>query len=490
MEKDLYKKSFSLIKQAILDNFQKPNIWKKGVDFCRATGYYAVDELFDMLWQLYDDKNLKKLTRSTYFYLYCTLIDSICKNIINAYQIINSKKSTYDEIRKAKNFIERVHVKNSQLRKKYDFVQNMLQLFESTKDMMKKNIKNLEIDKIIYQWWCYKRLNHDYIDFHDFAESTYAVLCENKSYSRIMQKIILLSGNYLKIKLNENLFEDVYTNIINSLNKLNVKIGEKEININNERLTIEEWIQYFQKLASDNKTAFDLRISEYFSLQIIKEVCKYMAEPPKIDSFATLESIFDFDNRIILPQNFVLEFKEFKTWESIKNEVCYKINYHSNIEEDIRYSPEFYTDEIIDNEKKNIYSIGVMLCQLLAKDLRFSSKMNICERIEKPYYYIIDKIKNLPISSYTYAIILACLTTRYYEASFIGDYIKLVNREDTDKDPIQINSINNLIEHIDNSQRILEFHQMNIDGHSPRQLIPVSFLQLNRNQNPYYEVKE
>lgn len=498
-EKKLYKKTFLLIQKAIKDNFYKPKIWKKAIDFCRNTGYDGHKELFEMLKKLYDDKYLKN---SAYIYLYTTILFAICENLLTAIKIKNSLicKSTIiytsNEIKKNEKFIN--NIKNIDLipNKKTSYLSQIKQLYILIKliflDTQSNTsyVKNQDLisSNLNIIWWILKQMSSMDVD-KNFIKLLLQL--KNEQNNNILKKIALLYYDKEIEKNCENFsFNNDEKTILNYLN--NIESSELvKIDSNPISMRLYKWIQYSNYLTKTTKHIFDIKLSEYFNLEIIKRIIDAIGKIQDKDSLITnIEDLNKKNESIyISPFNFTISFsnnlidnlKSWKNFEDIKKDI--NIQYNANVTRDIRYAPILWT-----KSKEITYGLAVLLTQLLSKNLNFNPLLNIVNNQENPYYLIIKNLEKIPISSYTNAIILGCFSTKKFESTFLDEYVTNSNQiVDTDKDPLLINSIDDLEKEIIIAQEILECHHMDIENNKPRQLTPISLLQINNKNKQYIE---
>ena len=149
---------------------------------------------------------------------------------------------------------------------------------------------------------------------------------------------------------------------------------------------------------------------------------------------------------------------------------------------DKRYFPEFVDFNFSnDSEKQFIYGIGVLLYQLISKDL------NLLPQFYQPSMqlinsnYFIRELEKYPISTFSYEIIKACLSKRNREIVKLN----IENEEDNDfindsEDLINISTIDGLQLYVNQAIKFLN-KQTYEYGDNTRTLIPKKLFSLRQN---------
>ena len=127
-----------------------------------------------------------------------------------------------------------------------------------------------------------------------------------------------------------------------------------------------------------------------------------------------------------------------------------------------------------------------MLLNLASKDFSFNPLINRGDSIEKNQYLLWDKLNKSYVSSYTRAIIIGALCYRHFELqylSFFDQYFPQGN--DSNNDPIKIDTMDELLDKVIESQRILKKYQLSLEDNAPRQVVPIALKNFNVSNNPY-----
>ena len=309
-----------------------------------------------------------------------------------------------------------------------------------------------------------------------------------------------------KVSLNEGQLN--YSN--KYLKRLTVK--EEKRKKNTGYLTLYDWIDWTNDRikTADNQIEltnilFDPRFSEWTALEIVKQIAvKYEGFISNIfvKDDDDLNALASDENPVrIHPANYLIPHKwkddkddeegvQVLTWESWwrrtreqKVEIIKPIFDHIN---DTRYTPTIEDMYNTTNaEMSVIYGLGVILVGLITRNFDFSPFWNLAN-YQRNVSLIYRKLVDVPVSAQTGIILKSCFSNRNRETRILKIYQKELSLyDDTQNDPDDIFTIMDLIKNIEKAQNILKHYQLTVQGHKPRQLIPVSLVQLSRNYNPY-----
>lgn len=176
-------------------------------------------------------------------------------------------------------------------------------------------------------------------------------------------------------------------------------------------------------------------------------------------------------------------------WRGIitKEKVSLKENKH--LITDSRYTPDFMDPGGVANaELSAISGLGKLLIGLIARNFDFFPLANPSSIHREYSNILLFKLESCSISSWTHAIINACLSGKNRENKFLKVYQdSLIYDSDTVYDPPEIDTLEQLISFLTKAQDILEKFQITVQNHQPRQLIPISLRQLTSTYDPYIE---
>lgn len=158
---------------------------------------------------------------------------------------------------------------------------------------------------------------------------------------------------------------------------------------------------------------------------------------------------------------------------SIKNVKNMKIS-------DKRYLPDFIDFDKNDDEKQFIYGIGILLYQLISRDLFMPEKFYQPSNQLINSNYFIGQTRKYHISSFSHEIIKSCLSKRNRELENLAAENFGNNDFDEDEHIIKIGSVNILLEYITKSLQYISKNKY-VNGEKTRFLIPKKLFSLTRN---------
>lgn len=144
---------------------------------------------------------------------------------------------------------------------------------------------------------------------------------------------------------------------------------------------------------------------------------------------------------------------------------------------DKRYLPDFIDFDKNNDEKQFIYGIGILLYQLISRDLYMPEKFYQPSSQLINSTYFIGRISQYHISSFSYEIIKACLSKRNRELESLTSENFGNNDFDEDKNTIKIGSVNVLLEYITKALQFLS-NNKSTNGEKTRFLIPKKLFSL------------
>ncbi|AUS95241.1 hypothetical protein [Clostridium thermosuccinogenes] len=289
-------------------------------------------------------------------------------------------------------------------------------------------------------------------------------------------------------------------------NKMVRKISKILNFTDNEYVTLYEWTEWANKFEK-NSVAYDPRLSEWTALEIVKRVAKiHNSVVHNIELLHNSQLFEDVNERYysVHPSNYILpkewiECRSNMSWEDWKNAIdihrnnkTVKLRKLKEVIYDYRYTPVILDPYSYENRELSvIHGLGILLIGLLSKSFSFPAIYNPIG-MQKVWTSVLKaKLEYYPISSRTLGIIYGCLSKRNIETKFLSIYQhELVPDDDTIFDPPHIFSISDFIQNIEKAQKILESYQLTVQEYSPRQLIPVSLIQLTRDYNPYKQIED
>ena len=279
-----------------------------------------------------------------------------------------------------------------------------------------------------------------------------------------------------------------------------------------DRIPLIEWAEWtrerIHKISKDEIGSFDPRVSEWTALEIIRQIAVILnKEISSIELFnykdiRKLTSFKQSKFSKIHPSNYLVpqqwkSLDRIPTWEDWRNNLTkeHKVTCRCKVDFlcDSRYTPVITNPyDQNDNEVSVINGLGALLLGLLIKSFKFLPFWNPIG-LQRAWITLARRyLSDYPVSSRTSVIIASCFSKRNRETRLIKEFQKIKDfrpDEDTIYDPPEIFTITSLINNVKSSQKILEKYQITVQEHQPRQLIPVSLIQLTRKNNPYEEIE-
>ena len=280
-------------------------------------------------------------------------------------------------------------------------------------------------------------------------------------------------------------------------------------------VSVYEWGRWCQRKLSgwegeedQLKDFFDPRLSEWTALEIAKQIAELLNE--KIH-FVTLDQFSDKQRPLLKektnyykvhPSNYLIprtwpKYGENKvpTWEEWRSSVAQNkvtLKDQEDFIHDSRYTP-IVSDpfDVEDTELSVVNGLGMLLLGLLVKSFDLPPYWNP-KGLQTTWLILArQKLEGIPISSWTSGVIEGCFSRRNRESRLLRVFQKhlLDVHDDTIMDPPEILCVKDFIENVNQSQRVLYSYQLTVQEHQPRQLVPVSLIQLTREYNPYEETE-
>lgn len=558
------KHTSKLMLKALRDNYEKPKLWVRAIEFCRKTGINEIDSIWEIVEELLKAKIINLLTAG---FIYSLLFKTLSFQLILAYKEVSGPNVDPITLKRSKKFLaclldeKFIESKITLVKKcKKTYERRSFSLFMFTRSVIKyylncssKNInKSYNLfeyiandntclickDKYLFInmiWWILciiidKTSSVPPLIWYDAVK----YLCHNKDIidSPAGMAIIFLypqelpaeivdcvflnkkMKNYLKYE-----YEGVVFDVIAGLkarqkdyddltqNKL-VKKVSKILNFNSDMyITLYQWVEWAKKFER-NSSAYDPRLSEWTALEIVKRIAEIHHSKIHIIELVNNRQLFmDADERYyrVHPSNYLLPIEWIRnssvlSWEDWKkcidiqhkNSKTVKLRSTGETIYDYRYTPVILDPYSCENRELSvIHGLGILLIGLLLKDFKYPAIYNPIG-MQKVWVSVLKaKLEYYPVSSRTLGIINGCLSKRNLETKFLTTYQReLIPDDDTIIDPPEIFTISDFIQNVEKAQKILESYQLTVQEHGPRQLIPVSLIQLTRDYNPYKHIEE
>ena len=465
MENTLLERVFLLLCKALKDNVSKPKIWKKLVAFCRSTGYKRLDTIFEML---ADDLTLLDSGKE---YIYATILSEISRNVLIAVKVIKQKSSFEEDVNRNIAFIDAArkiitYIEEKALSQNMFFMKELLEQFKCAMNFADCELNgekyfNDEIDNkyaLSYLWYSTKMVVESFGNVS--PASLQEVTIENGIDMQPLKEKLLLM--YRPEDAHGQTLSNGYINLFSFMEK-NIHHGNSS---DFSHMLSSEWtaLEILEKVI-DVITSYD----DEFSFEAARKMDErnyYNCHP------------LNYKFTDIVKENNWTDYK--KQWNAIKFE-------YQDVRKDTRFESEFYNNfGSFDTEKEQVYSLCILLVQLVSKKFSFNPLLNRGDSIEKNQFLFWDKLYSTHVSSYTRAIIKGGLSYRHFELEYLSFFDSFFARDDdSDNDPIKIDCINDLHKHICEAQKCLERFQLSLEDNKPRQIIPISLKNLTKMFNPY-----
>ncbi|MDY0201882.1 MAG: RNA-directed DNA polymerase [Tenuifilaceae bacterium] len=276
-------------------------------------------------------------------------------------------------------------------------------------------------------------------------------------------------------------------------------------NLNQQDNSLWDYIQWQGKrlnnLPKEEICAFNVYFNPHFSEWTALEFVKQIAELSNdtVDDFFKQKS--KKKDMQYHPANFIIKKTVFDnedkipTWHEWKEKMR-SIPKISIVEKksqicDNRYTTIGLLSKQSNGEQAKVHALGIILLQLLTHNTNFPWIWNSKDKSMIWGNLIYKKIQDISISSCTLLILQSCFSSKNRETFTNSEKFEKFykendyNRKDTFMDAPLIPDISTLVDYIDKAQRIVERYQLSMENNVPRQLIPISLIQLSNQNNPF-----
>ena len=476
------KKIANLLEKSVCENYTKLVLWRRLIQFYRNSGINRIKILFEKLSKLED-----KLFPVSYFFLVNYIHRLYAYEIINNYRIYKNPLSNPKQKKISKKFLDSVspiqikHNTNNKYQENIDF-----RYYQFIMNIAKLNYKidhthheSYSFNQVCW-WFCNK--------FIDISS-----LHVDKKWSEIINSITVFDD------FSKSIFQ-MYPNSIPSTKKdlllkkypCNISfLPESSFDITEKGyISLYKWVisnsQYILKNTYENYK-FDVRISEWTSIVIIRHIINYILEDQNanirvedIPQKSQSQSFLSINPFNILIPNFKQNYFSWINWKSmfyedgkLKDNI---IKYIYSLE-DHRYDIKYYTfDSEIDEDFTYVFSLGVLLITLLSNNNNFPGIYNPTGFNKIKTSSLFKKIYDIQVSSYTLSIIKSCLSNvikerHLVEAMNLNFFID--SNPNFAKDNLIINNLQDLDKYLSQSQDDLEKFQLSLAENIPKQIVPL-----------------
>ncbi|MDX2267516.1 MAG: RNA-directed DNA polymerase [Bryobacter sp.] len=238
-------------------------------------------------------------------------------------------------------------------------------------------------------------------------------------------------------------------------------------------LNLADWTDWTNKHGAKNP--FDPRIGEWTCLEIAAQSARLVLEK-------------NIRPAQIVPRNFVVpakwtqtDYQSVLTWENwrgtaIAGDGLRLLNRGRS--SDSRRESSHQSDPLV-IQLDQIAAVALLLLGLLSRDFRWPAAWNPYGQRAMKATAARSLIMKTPCSSWTAAILEACLMPKQRESQLFSLFPVQLGTDDTRNDPPTIATLEHLLATIGHAQGILRRYQISVQDHEPRQMVPVSLGQLS-----------
>lgn len=372
-------------------------------------------------------------------------------------------------------------------------------------------ISNSDYPPGVWAWWLYNKLPPAEMGKQPYLwNEICAILGTDYEidlnvlllYPRHIEPNLLSSLDPLwikKLSSNEALWYEIYKHQKNISEELSNNLFSaivKKLEPKATYISVEDWINWThdQKESNSsnegNRMFFDPRLGEWMALEIIRRIALELKSKLEGAFMISVDKQIEYC-RYIHPHNFKIPKKwiekvENLTWEKLSNlidegEKCISFRGIEGMIMDKRFIPHFGLEQNNENQAM-FHALGSILISLLSKNTELPNKWNPVGL--QPAWMGLAKIKlkEVALSTYTRDIISACYSNRNIETQFnlSLDQPEFTVAKDTENDPPDFMIIDDFIRHVELALKKLKNQQLSVSAHQPRQLTPISIMQLKR----------
>jgi hypothetical protein len=538
-EKRIANHTIKLLLKAVQDNHDKVRLWGRLVEFFLRSGEGSPKVLFAEISKLKERDEVNDLSLT---FLNALLMQVLANVLFGAIRVLDSENSSYKRKQRAKCFLINFYTTdvfshyNSAYNEKLKFyelvsLQQFMYACIKIKDIANSNylddnekinieINNKIIEEIedqkrhskddlgVWAWWLFNKLPQRKLSEKPYLWDEIVTKLNLKKFTDI--NVLLLYPDHIPLKLlrkieknsdfdvdaNQAVLFDIYKAVaLKDAKKLPVfsKIIRKDIKLTRS-FTLFEWIKWtnkeshLSKIDENGILSFDPRLSEWTALEIVKQVAEDVKT--KLESLeATLRGGDNEYHTLIHPHNFKVPKKWFEiegnlTWELLSNMMNSRERIEMRSKENLiienRFIPIF--ENGIDSNQAMFYALGNLLVSLLSKETYLPNKWNPLG-FQQGWTGLANlKLRNVAVSTYTRSIISSCFSKKNIETQFNLRLPKLEFEfdDDTNYDPPELKIIDDFIDLVKKASLKLKHQQLLVSSQQPRQLTPISLIQLKR----------
>ncbi len=480
------KKVSGLLKFAIENYPDKLKLWKNLINFYKNIGfskgsYLEMLNIFELL-KKYKQNNL--INEFTHEYLITYIYDVLTNAIFSSIKSYQSeyishqdkliKESFFNQMTEPKVFQTLNNPNDSAQYKSFYFIQS-------------KKLLNIAIS--IGKYYFYKNKS---VSLNLQLEQKEYCWLINKLNKKLVEPFIQQYFD-LNIKNDLNIYDLYLISFYPEFNYENMKIYENDIDY---YLSFPWWYNYLKQFILQSNTVKNVNSKNSFNLLKFQEE---MEKDKNINIFSyiqnneytELEALEIIYKVIQNTTKLEFSFEDENSYEKLKKQFPYNIyiknrkieiiNFKNINIIDKRYFPDFVDFDNDDFDRKFIYGVGILLYQMISKDLDLLPEMYQPSNQLLKAGYFIKELEKDHISTFSYEIIKACLSKKNRELINLSSENKDENEFDIDwEEIINISTLNELELYIKSAIKFLKDNQ---SKNSKRLLIPKKLFSLTSNFN-------
>lgn len=264
-----------------------------------------------------------------------------------------------------------------------------------------------------------------------------------------------------------------------------VSPGEKKVlsiihkNSDDAWMTLARWGRWSRQKYREN--AFDPRVTEWTALEIADQIAE------KVKSFlqegiSTCYPLHPLN--FLVPAQWIEEKETVLTWDHWRDQIRYKpltveLREKEHIT-DYRYMFDLQTAEQVNSELPMIRGLGLLLLGLVTHSFDWPAMWNVRGHEWLYLPLVSTRMRNVPFSSWTDAILEGCLLPRQLETALVDGCQQEKYDDDTIMDPPQIRDLDCFQSCVQKARQVLEEYQLTLQHRVPRQLVPVKLEHFTR----------
>ena len=470
----MHRQIFLLIKKAVAENIEKPKIWKKCIEYCRKVGLSPIGELLALI-----NEN-KQLTKAGKQYLFCTLLYSLCRNIILSIKTHDTTIYSNSETKYAADFVSNTESEFHHLIQAdssyhcfdSDILLQRLQLairlyhIERADDTVHDKATPLPLD---FLWYYSPVMITDRKHIPCFMHS---VITNSNKYKNetIYKKLLIMFPSTLEPHKNNELLQEVY----GVRQQVHVKRGMSTL----EQVFIQQ---------RDERTCKNIVFMEWSILKTMERVIDLLKPNPFSFDFSNTD--YNYFNCSLFNFYIKKDINTCDTWEKLRNFYANPtvIQKSQSPIRDLRFEGKFYSLSGEDFEKQQVYSCAILLLVLLRGSMDFPPMFARRSQYDRNYQTLLSLLDGLPVSSYTQGILFGAFNENRFDRKKHTALLRSSTgrTEERADAPIIIESMDDFKKEISGALHTLEQYQLSLQNQIPRQLIPISFISLTHQFNPY-----